>query len=134
MAERFDPEPTIRASGQPVDRRSPQAADSEQRWAAFMTHAAHVLASSLDFRKTVDNVLCLLVPQLADWCIAHVLNEENQLLEVAVAHADPVRNELLHEIVAAEAQLPAQQVKSRRSSLRPHKRCNPRPAFQWLAR
>ncbi|HEY9425670.1 MAG TPA: PAS domain-containing protein, partial [Gemmatimonadaceae bacterium] len=100
MAERFDPEPTIRASGQPVDRRSPQAADSEQRWAAFMTHAAHVLASSLDFRKTVDNVLCLLVPQLADWCIAHVLNEENQLLEVAVAHADPVRNELLHEIVA----------------------------------
>ncbi len=99
MSESFDPEPTIRASGQPVDHRSPQAADSEQRWAAFMTHAAHVLASSLDFRTTVDNILHLLVPQLADWCIAHVLNEENRVLEVAVAHADPVRDELLHEIV-----------------------------------
>ena len=100
MAESFDPEPTVRASEQPVDRRSPQVADSEQRWSAFMTHAAHVLASSLDFRTTVDNILWLLVPELADWCIAHVLNEETQLLEVAVGHADPVRAELLHEIVA----------------------------------
>ncbi|HEU6451832.1 MAG TPA: ATP-binding protein [Gemmatimonadaceae bacterium] len=100
MAESFEPEPTVRVSGQPVDRRSQQAADSEHRWAAFMTHAAHVLASSLDFRTTVDNILDLLVPQLADWCIAHVLNEESKVLEVAVAHADPVRDELLHEIVA----------------------------------
>jgi hypothetical protein len=96
MGESFDREPTIRTSGQPADRRSQQAADSEQRWAAFMTHAAHVLASSLDFRTTVDNILDLLVPQLADWCIAHVLNEESKVLEVAVAHADPVRDELLH--------------------------------------
>jgi PAS domain S-box-containing protein len=100
MAESFDPEPTVRATEQPVDRRSPQAADSEQRWAAFMTYAAHVLASSLDFRTTVDNILYLLVPQLADWCIAHVLNEENGVFEVTVAHADPARAELLHEIVA----------------------------------
>jgi signal transduction histidine kinase/PAS domain-containing protein len=100
MAESFDPEPTARASGQPVDRRSPQVADSEQRWSTFMTHAAHVLASSLDFRTTVDNILSLLVPELADWCIAQVLNKENGVVEVAVAHADPVRAELLHEIVA----------------------------------
>ncbi len=100
MAESFEPDPTVRASGQPVDRRSQQAADSEQRWAAFTMHAAHVLASSLDFRTTIDNILYLLVPQLADWCIAHVLNEENQTFDVAVAHGDPVRDELLHEIVA----------------------------------
>jgi PAS domain S-box-containing protein len=100
MAESFDPEPTVRASGQPVDRRSQQAADSEQRWAAFMTRAAHVLASSLDFRTTIDNILFLLVPQLADWCVAHILNEETRIMELAVLHADPVRNELLHEIVA----------------------------------
>jgi signal transduction histidine kinase/PAS domain-containing protein len=100
MTESFDSEPTVRASGKPVERRSQQVADSEQRWTAFMMHAAHVLASSLDFRTTVDNILYLLVPQLADWCIAHVLNEENRALEVAVAHGDPVRDELLHEIVA----------------------------------
>lgn len=100
MSESFEPESTTHTSGQHADHRSPQAADSEQRWAAFMTHAAHVLASSLDFRTTVDNVLCLLVPELADWCIAHVLDEENYAFQVAVAHADPVRSELLHEIVA----------------------------------
>lgn len=100
MAESFDHEPAARASGQPVDRRSPQVADSEQRWAAFMTRAAHVLASSLDFRTTIDNILCLLVPELADWCVAHVLNDENSVVEVSMAHADPVRAELLHEIVA----------------------------------
>jgi PAS domain S-box-containing protein len=100
MAERFDPEPTVRVCEQPVDHRSQQTADSEQRWAAFMTHAARVMASSLDFRTTVDNILCLPVPELADWCIAHVLNDENRVFEVAAAHADPVRDELLHEIAA----------------------------------
>jgi signal transduction histidine kinase/PAS domain-containing protein len=115
MPERPDPESTSHPAEQrrpaesPADlrRRPADVSDSRsppesstQRWAAFITQAARVLASSLDFRTTVDNILGLAVPQLADWCVASVADDQGRTLEVAARHRDPVRDELLHEIVA----------------------------------
>lgn len=115
MAQGFDPEPTERTGTSPsafphaADRRNSSGAptapprthaEAESRWAAFVTQAARVLASSLDFQTTVDNVLRLVVPHVADWCIAYILNEENNVFEVAAIHGDPVRDELVQEIIA----------------------------------
>jgi signal transduction histidine kinase/PAS domain-containing protein len=118
MAERFDSEPLEqtferRRGAQQPDARprlddnasaepgpSEPLTERERRWTAFVTQAARVLASSLDFHTTVDNVLRLAVPQLADWCIASLVNDDNRVFAVTATHADPIRDELLHEVVA----------------------------------
>jgi CheY-like chemotaxis protein len=59
----------------------------------FQAEASAVLASSLDYNKTLANVARLAVPFLADFCIIDVLDNEDSLRQVAVAHIDPEREE-----------------------------------------
>jgi len=47
-----------------------------------------VLTSSLDYGKTMNKVVKLAVPAIADWCSVEVL-EEDEIKPVAVAHTDP---------------------------------------------
>ncbi|HEX6536850.1 MAG TPA: ATP-binding protein [Gemmatimonadaceae bacterium] len=114
MANGFDPEPMESPGGEPdafqhlashrgtpavpVDQTRARA-DIERRWAAFMPQAAHVLASSLDFQTTVDNALRLIVPRIADWCVAYILDEESRVFRAVARHADAARDELLQQIV-----------------------------------
>ena len=65
-----------------------------QERSAFLAEASAVLASSLDFQKTLQQVADLAASYLADWCIVAMAGEEvapGQLApgQVAVAHADP---------------------------------------------
>jgi len=54
----------------------------------FLARAGAVLASSLDYRKTLRAAADLTVPQLADWCRIDLL-EAGTLRQLAVAHSDP---------------------------------------------
>jgi PAS domain S-box-containing protein len=56
----------------------------------FMSETSAVLASSLDYRRTLSDVARLAVPQLADWCAVHI-KEDGSLTSVAVAHQDPAK-------------------------------------------
>lgn len=56
----------------------------------FLAQASAALASSLDYRATLDTTARLLVPELADWCVIHLL-ERDQLAPVALAHVDPAK-------------------------------------------
>jgi len=60
----------------------------------FLARAATLLASSLDYQQTLQNVAGLAVPALADWCGVDLIDEEGQREPVAVAHVDPSRVEL----------------------------------------
>jgi len=55
----------------------------------FLARASEVLASSLDYEKTVQAVADLAVPHFADWCVVHVAGEEGLPQRIAVAHRDP---------------------------------------------
>ncbi|MBA2720168.1 MAG: PAS domain S-box protein [Chloroflexi bacterium] len=55
----------------------------------FLARASEVLASSLDYEKTVQAVADLVVPSFADWCVVHVAGEEGLSQRIAVAHRDP---------------------------------------------
>jgi PAS domain S-box-containing protein len=55
----------------------------------FLARASGVLASSLDYEKTVQAVADLAVPTFADWCVVHVTGEEGLPQRIAVAHRDP---------------------------------------------
>ncbi len=55
----------------------------------FLSQASKMLASSLDYQLTLDNVARLAVPHIADWCTVDILDQKGELRQVAVAHKDP---------------------------------------------
>ncbi len=55
----------------------------------FLAGAGEVLASSLNYRATLDSVARLAVPHLADWCAVDVLGEGGSIERLAIAHQDP---------------------------------------------
>jgi PAS domain S-box-containing protein len=73
-----------------------RAAETRQR---ILEEASEVLASSLDIEATFGEVARLVVPTLADWCVMHLLEDDGQLQRIAMAHADPSKDRLIHEMV-----------------------------------
>jgi PAS domain S-box-containing protein len=65
----------------------------------FLADASVALASLVDYQATLQTVCSLAVPHFADWCTVDMLNDEGQLERVAVAHVDPAKVELAHELV-----------------------------------
>src|SRR5579884_2731442 len=52
----------------------------------FLTEVSKVLASTLDYQETLANVSHLIVPQLADWFVVDLLNEEGRFELIELAH------------------------------------------------
>ena len=66
--------------------------------AGFLARAGEVLASSLDYERTLRNVAALAVPDLVDWCAVDLVDEAGDRVPVAVAHVDPARVALAVEL------------------------------------
>lgn len=64
----------------------------------FFNDASAVLSSSLDYQSTLASVARLSVPFLADWCAVDVIGESGQVERLAVAHEDPEKVALAHEL------------------------------------
>ncbi|HEX2108586.1 MAG TPA: PAS domain S-box protein, partial [Rubrobacteraceae bacterium] len=65
----------------------------------FLAEVSASLSSSLDYRTTLARVARLAVPHLADWCVVDILKEEDGSLDrLAVAHQDPEKVALVHEL------------------------------------
>src|SRR5690606_39168959 len=64
-----------------------EAADHEQaqEHLRLLARAGEILTSSLDLRTTLDNVIRLVVPRLADWCIVNLV-EDGAVRPMASAH------------------------------------------------
>ena len=69
-----------------------------ERHAAFRARASDVLASSLDYERTLRNVAELAVPDMVDWCAVDLIDEAGDRVPVAVAHVDPARLALASEL------------------------------------
>ncbi|HEY9808480.1 MAG TPA: PAS domain S-box protein [Halomicronema sp.] len=55
----------------------------------FLAHASNVLASSLDYSTTLEQVAQLAVPQMADWCTIHLIGEDKSVEKLVLAHINP---------------------------------------------
>lgn len=55
----------------------------------FLTEAGKVLASSLDYQKTLKAVSRLIVPKISDWFAVDILTADKKLEQVVVGHIDP---------------------------------------------
>ncbi len=64
----------------------------------FLAEAGEMLASSLDYGQTLQNVAWSVVPQLADWCAVDLVDEAGLREHVVVAHSDPERLELAERL------------------------------------
>jgi signal transduction histidine kinase len=60
------------------------------RWqAAFLAEASRVLASSLEYDATLDAVVRMTVPTLADWAVVHLLLRDGAVRRIGPAYAEP---------------------------------------------
>ncbi|MEP6955530.1 MAG: response regulator [Chthoniobacterales bacterium] len=73
-------------------------AEAAQERLAFLAEASNVLAGSLDYQETFENLARLAVPRLGDLCIIDVGDEEGHLRQVTVAHRDPEQQTRLREL------------------------------------
>jgi PAS domain S-box-containing protein len=64
----------------------------------FVAHASELLASSLEYERTLSNVASLAVLQFADWCAVDMLEPDGSLSRLAIAHADPEKARLADEL------------------------------------
>ncbi len=67
-------------------RARAEDAEAGQR---FLSEATAILASSLQYEKTLERITALAVPQLADWCAINLLTPDGKLRTVGLAHIDP---------------------------------------------
>lgn len=70
--------------------------ESESR-ASFLAEASRILASSLDYERTLRNVAALAIPQVADWCAVDLV-EDGAIRRVAIEHPDVQQVELVRQL------------------------------------
>jgi serine phosphatase RsbU (regulator of sigma subunit)/PAS domain-containing protein len=63
----------------------------------LLSNASKMLSSSLEVDATIDKAAWAVVPELADWARIDLRDERGALVQMAVAHRDLERVELLHE-------------------------------------
>jgi PAS domain S-box-containing protein len=70
----------------------------ENARASFLAEASTIFASSLEFRKTLDEVAHLVVPKLADWCTVTILREDSTKERVAAVHHEEEKKTLIDDL------------------------------------
>ncbi len=69
-----------------------------EQTARFLADASAALAVLVDFESTLQKVASLAVPYFADWVAVDMLESDGTLRRVAVAHIDPAKVQLAHDL------------------------------------
>ena len=64
----------------------------------FLAAASAELAEVVDYQSTLEKVARLAVPGFADWCAVDMVDADGSVRRLAVAHVDPDKVELAHEL------------------------------------
>lgn len=64
----------------------------------ILAEAGSMLSASVDYSTRLTKIAQMAVPQLADWCAVDVIEEDKSIRRLAVAHVDPAKIELAHEL------------------------------------
>ncbi len=66
---------------------------------SFLAGVSRILAESLDYEKTLENVAKSAVPEIADWCAVRIISTDGRMERLADVHSDPSREAMLKEMV-----------------------------------
>jgi PAS domain S-box-containing protein len=64
----------------------------------YIAQISSLLSTSLDYEQTLEQIAKISVPQLADWCSIDILNEDDSIRRLPIAHADPSKGELARKL------------------------------------
>ena len=81
-----------------AEQAARRGAEASERRLAFLAEASAVLASSLEWQATLEQVARLAVPVLADYCVINVVEDATRMRRVATAHADPSKQPLVERL------------------------------------
>ena len=70
-----------------------------RRRLALLAAAGPALSASLDYEETLEGITRLVVPELADWCLLDIVEEDGRVNQLAAAHADPRKEHLLQKLL-----------------------------------
>lgn len=73
-------------------------AEASERRSTFLAEASSMLASTLDWEKTLINVSRLAIPTFAEWCFVYLARESEEISSALIAHADPEKEYLAQQI------------------------------------
>ena len=77
-------------------RQAVLTAQRAERQARYLVKTGDILASSLNYEKTLQELADMVVPELADWCGVSVV--DGQVRQVAVAHVDPKKTQMARDL------------------------------------
>jgi PAS domain S-box-containing protein len=69
-----------------------------RRRLALLAAAGPSLSASLDYRETLEGITRLLVPELADWCLLDMVEDNGSVNQLAAAHAEEEKEDLLRRL------------------------------------
>ena len=69
-----------------------------RRRLTLLAAAGPVLAASLDYEQTLEDITHLLVPELADWCLLDIVEDDGSVNQLAAAHAEEEKEDLLRRL------------------------------------
>jgi signal transduction histidine kinase/CHASE3 domain sensor protein len=72
-------------------RSTNDALNRTTQGAKLLSDASRVLASTLDYEKTLEAVARLAVGDLSDWCAVDLVNSDGRIRQVVVAHFDEAK-------------------------------------------
>jgi signal transduction histidine kinase len=87
-----------------AEAASTKARDAKARCSAaaqrqrFIADASRMLAESMDYQATLMMIARLAVPDLADWCVVDLIQDDGRMARVAIEHKDPSRLRLAHAL------------------------------------
>jgi GAF domain-containing protein len=95
-----------RQCGQALERTRLYDAEQEARREAeaarsrllFLSGASEVFSASLDPEIVLQGIARLVVPELADWCIVDLLEEDGTIRQTAVSHVTPSMEAVAREL------------------------------------
>ncbi len=66
---------------------------------ALLVQATSILSDDLNFERTLQDLVDLLVPHLADWCTVTIVDDNGELQRIAVSHHDAAMKEEVLDLV-----------------------------------
>ena len=69
-----------------------------RRRLALLAAAGPSLSASLDYGETLERITRLLVPELADWCLLDIVEDNGSVNQLSAAHAEEEKEDLLRRL------------------------------------
>lgn len=82
--------------GTAIDIEERKRSEDTQR---FLAEAGSLLVSSLNFEENLKKIASLSIPYIADWCCINLLDNNDELRILAIAHSDPSKSYTVERLI-----------------------------------